>query len=332
MSFLATTRRGLLKSIGSLATFRPAPELGPDTFRLVPVLADGQSVRYRLIQSQHRQGMRTTEARSDATLTVVRHEGGGRCLRWLAGPCGVSHADPTMQALLRSLQSVWDGVPLDVHLDDGGHLGGLANLATVRRQACESLDLAVRRMAGDATSAPLVPHVQAAVRSLVLDESLLTQALLKEVRLLFGFADRAFRVGEPLEVRERVASPLGAGTVPVLGRFHLRSVDARTGEASLNWLMVVDRGGLAAGVKAGLEPMTASLAALVPPAPDVPDASPPVDAKASVRDAVDTVDLDDRAEFRINTRTGWPVSVHHVRRVGAGAEARVDTLEMVRLE
>jgi hypothetical protein len=70
---------------------------------------------------------------------------------------------------------------------------------------------------------------------------MLSQSLIKEPAILLGAMGHDYRIGEPLEVRTRIASPFGSGEIPVLGRYQVRGIASREPRADIGWLMVIDR-------------------------------------------------------------------------------------------
>jgi hypothetical protein len=118
-----------------------------------------------------------------------------------------------------------------------------------------------------------------------------------------------------LEVRTTLSSPLGGGQVPVIGRFAVRRVEPRRHRAELGWLMASDRRVAADASEAALEELRADMALEPPDGMQLPE----------------TLDLDDRADFVVDTRSAWPLSVHFTRRLSTGGQQRLDTVHIASL-
>lgn len=324
MPFLETTRRGILALIGGLGIFRPTRADGQDTFTLSPQLAVGQAFTYQLDQKVQRNGVVAVHAGSRVTLTVLRRLEGGWLVRWTTSDSHLRVADPNLKPLFAALQSVWDGLPVDVLLDTTGRVSGVADTPTLRALVTAAMDRVADHLSNDASQAPFAAAMRAAVTSLLANDTLLAQSLLKEISILLGATGHAYRAGEPLAVNSRIDSPFGTGEIPILGRFKIESVDPQARRATLNWLMVVDRGTAARVIGAEVEQVVEGFAEVSPEARQL-------DAPALVSDALSGFDFDDRGEFVVDTGTAWPVSVSHVRRVSTGAGSRVDEIRFSRL-
>jgi hypothetical protein len=317
-----TTRRSLLSLIAGLPIFRGARTDVPDTFSLVPGDTDGLVMRYRQDMRHVRNGALGHHSRAVVSLEILLREDDVWVARWTTERAELVDADPRMRPMLQALQAMWEGVPVDLALDGDGQVIGLADPEKMRALATTSMDRMIAMLTADPARAPLAPAIRAAMQPVLGSDAYLTGALTKEPAILLGAMGRAFRVGQPLELRSTLPSPLGTDEIPVLGRFNVRGIDAERRRAELGWMMVVDRPRMAQSIAAGVQEMAGRMAAI----------SPNVDpsaAAAAVQGAV--LDFDDRADFIVDTATAWPIRVRHVRRVSSGPVSREDTIELVRM-
>jgi len=330
MTVFKTTRRALLTLIGGLSVFRAARSGSPETFTLVPHLARGQVLRYRQESKLVHNGVVGHRFRSTVTLEIRDRIAGGWLARWTSSGGELLEADPRVRPMLEVLQAMWDGVAIDLVLDDGGHLAGLADRAAVRALGAESLDRLVALLSADPARAPMAGPLRAAMQPTLDDGGLLARSLLKEPGILLGAMGRDFRVGEPLEVRTRIPSPMGTGEIPILGRFQVRGISSRDSRAEIGWLMVIDRASAAPILGEGILDVVRRIETARPTAP-ADEESRPV-SESTVANAMVAMDFDDRGDFVVDTATAWPVSVRHTRRVSAAAGSREDTVELTRLD
>lgn len=320
-----TTRRSLLSLIAGLPIFRSARADVPDTFSLVPGDTDGLVMRYRQDLRHVRNGALGHHSRAVVSLEILLREDDVWVARWTTERSELVDADPRMRPMLQALQSMWEGVPVDLALDGDGQVLGLADPDKMRALATASMDRMIAMLTADPARAPLAPAIRAAMQPVLGSDAYLAGSLTKEPAILLGAMGRAFRVGEPLELRSTLPSPFGTDEIPVLGRFNVRGIDAERQRAELGWMMVIDRPRMARSVAAGVQDIATRIAAAAPHA----DAS-----AASAASALEgaELDFDDRAEFVVDTATAWPVRVGHVRRVSSGPASREDTIELVRLD
>jgi len=328
MTAFQTTRRTLLQLIGSLPVFRAVQGRATSSFTLVPAFAPGQVMRYRLESNVVRNGALGHRSRSTVTLEIVDRRADGWLARWTSSDGELVDADPRMRPMLAAVQGLWDGVAIDLLLDAGGRVEGLADPAAVRALGETCLDRLVALLAADPQRAPMAAPLRAALAPTLDDGGMLSQSLIKEPAILLGAMGHDYRIGEPLEVRTRIASPLGSGEIPVLGRYQVRGIASRELRADIGGLMVIDRATAARTLGAEIAELVRGAGAATTAVAGNPQA--PI-SDAEVSDLLATLDFDDRADFIVDTSNAWPVRVSHVRRVSAGAWSRVDSVELTRL-
>ena len=154
MTLFKTTRRTLLKLIGGLVVFRGSGTV--DSFTLIPELAAGQLLRYRQDLKSMRDGVIAHRSRSTVTLQIRERVAEGWLASWTTSGSELIEADPRVRPILEAMQALWDDIPIDLVLDEGGRLTGLADFADVREHGLKSLDNLVAKLAADPTRAPLV--------------------------------------------------------------------------------------------------------------------------------------------------------------------------------
>lgn len=328
MILFKTTRRTLLKLIGGLAAFRGARSGTVDSFTLIPALGTGQLLKYRQDLKLMRDGVIGHRSRSVVTLEIRERIAEGWLASWTTSGSVVVESDPRVRPILEAMHALWDGIPIDLVLDEGGRVTGLADFAAVRENGVKSLDSLVAMWVADPALASVAEPLRAAMQATLVDDGMLAQSLLKEPAILLGAMGQDYGVGEPLEVRTRIPSPIGSGEVPVLGRYQVRGISTQEPRADIGWLMVLDRASMARTL--GFEVLGVVRQFETAKSASTGEEQEPV-AESVITDIAATIDFDDRGDFIVDTATAWPVSVCHVRRVSAGASSRVDTVELTRL-
>lgn len=328
MTVFKTTRRALLTLIGGLTIFRSARSCPADTFTLEPRLALGQVMRYLQDVQLVRNDVIGYRQRSTVTVEIRERTSSGWVARWTSSGAELLEADPRMRPILEAMQALWDGASIDLLLDDGGRLAGLADPAAVQALGAKSLDRLVATLLADPSRAPMAEALRAAILPTLADGGVLAQSLMKEPAILLGAMGHDYRVGEPLEVRTRIPSPMGSGEIPVLGRYKVRGISSGEPRADIGWLMVIDRPSAARLVGSEILNVVRRTEAAMPAhAGKQPQ---PIDASTAT-DATASLDFDDRGDFIVDTSTAWPISVRHVRRVSMGGGSRVDTVDLTLL-
>jgi hypothetical protein len=317
-----TTRRTLLALIGGLSVFRTAQSGAADTFTLVPQLAVGQTRRYRQSLQLVHNGLIAYRQRSTVVVEIRERTADGWLARWTSFGSELLEADPRMRPMLEMVQALWDGAAIDLLLDEGGRVAGLADPAAVKALGATSLDRLTALLLADPSRAPMADVLRAAIEP-TLTYDVLARSLLKEPGILLGAMGQDYRVGEPLEVRTRIASPIGSGEIPILGRYQVRGLSSRDARADIGWLMVLDRASAVHTVGTTI----LDVARRTQASPDRPDEFQEAVNDSGIADAMATLDFDDRGDFTVDTATAWPVNVRHVRRIAVGSGLRVETVE-----
>ncbi|TDM08439.1 MAG: hypothetical protein C4K60_03030 [Ideonella sp. MAG2] len=328
MSVFQTTRRTILQLIGSLPIFRAAPSKAADTFSLIPALAPGQVMCYQLESRVVRNSAMAHRTRSTVTLEIVEDLPDGWRARWTSTNSTLLEADPRMRPLLEVMLGLWNGASFDLLLDCGGRVVDLADHEAVRALGEISLERIVAELARDPQRAPMAAPIRAALAPTLAEGGLLAQSLLKEPRILLGAMGQEFRVGEPLEVRTRIPSPLGTGEIPVLGRYKVRGLAPHQAQADIGWLMVIDRAGAAQTVG---DEINALLPDAVMTASTAAGQGSGRTPREEIADALSTLDFDDRGDYIVDTTSAWPIRVRHERQVSAGAGSHLEAVEFTPL-
>ena len=329
MTAFSTKRRSLLTLIGSLAIFRNAGSGAEDTFTLVPNIFPGQVLRYRQDLELVRNGEIGYRSRSTVMLEICERIAGGWLARWTSSGGELLEADHHVRPMLEAMQTFWAGVAVDLLLDEGGRVADLADPAAVRALGVASMDRLMALLLANPANAPLADVLRAAMQPALGDSAVLARSLLKEPAILLGAMGHDYRVGEPLDIRTHIPSPIGSGEIPILGRYQVRGISTRDQRADIGWLMVIDNATAARHIGKEILDMVQRLQAATPEPADTP---PEPTVPSTVADFAATLDYDDRCDFVVDTETAWPVSVRHIRRVSAAGRSRIDTVKLTRMD
>ena len=109
----------------------PSARIGRNALRSVWV-APGQMLSYRQELHLVRDGVIAHRSRSTVTLEIRDRSACGWLARWTSSGGELLEADPRLRPALEIMQAIWDGVAIDLLLDDGGRVAGLADQAAVR--------------------------------------------------------------------------------------------------------------------------------------------------------------------------------------------------------
>jgi hypothetical protein len=325
----ALRRRGLLGLVLSLPIFgrvAASPDAAPDTaptFELVPRPVVGETLRYTFDSELVRDGVLAHRLRRPLRVEVVRTDDASTTIHLTFGPTTILAADPRFRPMLEAVVDLMQDLPAVIRLDASGRVDALENVEAMRLVCHQVIDRVLATIDADPARPGFAAALAPMLRGSVATDAMVAASVLKEPSILFGAMGRRYGLGDaPAEVRTEIVSPLGEGVIPVIGRFAVRGVDARRGRAELGWLMASDARAVARAAESAAGTLAPALQAAAQAQAAREGRTPPA-AEAVALPA--RIDLDERADFQVDTRTAWPVSVRWTRRIGAGDRGRVDT-------
>lgn len=292
-------RRGLLRLLMGLPVFGRSAEPGPPSFALLPQPRAGDELRYGFERRVLRGDAVLQWYRMPLRLQVLQAGSNGALLRWAGGAATIVDVDPRYRPVLEAGLAVMQDVVLDVVVDAVGQPLALDNAAHVHLHCLAMVDRIGDTLAADPAHRPLVEALMPALKASFATEAVVVAACLKEPRALLAAMGHRFGAGEAVEYHTVLDNPFGGPAVPAIGRFSVRRVQARRQQAELGWLMASD--------PAALSAMVHSVAG---------------SAEGSTAPAME---LDERGDYVVDTRTAWPVSATLTRKVVFGGQVQVDS-------
>jgi hypothetical protein len=283
----------------SLPVFGRSAEPGPPSFELIPQPGAGDELHYSFERRVLRGGAVLQWYRMPLLVQVVEAGPGGALLRWAGGAATIVDVDPRYRPVLEAGLAVMRDVALDIQADECGQPVALHNAVQVHQHCLAMVDRIGEALAADPATRPVAEALTPLLKTSFTTEAVVAAASLKEPRALLGAMGHRFGAEQAVEYRTVLDNPFGGPAVPAIARFSVRGVDTRRQQADLSWLMASDPAAL-----------TAMGQAVVGHAP--------------------ALELDERGDYVIDTRTAWPVSATITRKVVAGEQVQVDTTSFTR--
>jgi len=247
------------------------------------------------------------KASSILDLEVLEAGPDGYVVHWVSGRPNIDTRGVTGQPVLEQLVKMTAGVGLEIVIDADGTPTGVRNAAEVRRKM-KRIGASLRKeLAAQDAPMELIDGLLAQLATTYESEQAILEHVAKSASVYFLPLGWRFEPGVPIEYETQIASPSGTAPLPSQGTLALDSYDADTGMARVTWTQRVDRERAGSAIRAlvgsllGGTEMTADLSA-----------------------AIDAVDIEDRAEYVIDTRSGWVVDMTHERSVRMPGAERVD--------
>ena len=196
------------------------------------------------------------------------------------------------------------GVGIELVLDTVGTPTGVRNAAEVRETMDRVGTVLREELTRTGASAEMINGLLGQLRKTYTTEQAILDHVAKSASVYFLPLGWRFRNGEPVKYEAEIPSPAGTAPLPSHGVLALDSYDEATGLARVTWTQRIDRERAGEAIRALVGSMLGDT--------------------AEAAGAIGAVDIEDHAEYVIDTRTGWVVDMTHARSVRLPGAERVD--------
>lgn len=299
-TFSSASRALAVICLWAIATASLAQEVVTE---LRPHWEPASQVNYLLTRTGTKRGV-TVTTRTNVQLRVTEATEKGYLLLATFGQTRFD--DPQIQndRLVREMGSILKGVDIELVVDRNGAVQHVRNWEVVKASLAKAIRATVARLQQDGAPKAMTAQVDAQLTRAFSTEPSIRSAVMRELHLLFVPLGRSYSSTTPFEYLTELPLLMGNGTVPTKGKFELTALDAN-GLATLRWMQTADPQSLAKVTAEAIAQMGASEAGrAVAPTP---------------------MTLTDTGEFVVDTRSGWPVTLTHTRKVEAGSNTKTDT-------
>lgn len=230
----------------------------------------------------------------------------GYVVRWMAGRPEIETNAAGRQPFLERLTEMTAGVGIELVLDTVGTPTGVRNATEVREKMEKLAEVLREELTRTGASASMIDGLLGQLRRTYTTEQAILDHVAKSASVYFLPLGWRFRHGESVEYEAEIPSPAGTAPLPSHGVLALDSYDQATGLARVTWTQRIDRERAGEAIRALVGSMLGK------------------SESADVTAAIGAVDIEDRAEYVIDTRTGWVLDMSHERSVRLPGAERVD--------
>ena len=282
---------------------------------IAPKWKAGETRSYERVKSRRRtRGGKETQhvsGRTPVDLKVIEATDKGYVVRWTFGKTTSDDPGAERDPVARALVGLVEGMHVDLELDREATVLGVRNwkeLQTKGRSIVETL--AEARPGLDKETAD---RLRPALLAMMATRGQVEQLFTREPQPFFLAVGRTYTPGKPFEFDDTLPNPLGGPPFPAKARLGLKSYDPKTGRAVVEWTQATDPRATGRVIAETLKQMARRLGNRAPTAADLGD-----------------MKVEDRGEFVLDVKTGWPEHVTHTRKVTSGGSSQEDTLEIRR--
>jgi hypothetical protein len=289
---------------------------------ILPGWKVGERLRYERVKTRRKTaaGKETFKGTGRGPIDVAVIEAGakGYLVRWRIGEMTADDPqqanDPTVRAMSRLIQ----GLDIDIELDPEATLTGVRNWSAVKTAGTKVADTVIAEVAKQAHQAgkddpKLLAGLRSTLDSMLATKAQIEQLFLREPEVLFFPIGRTYPgIGKAFEYDDQLPNPLGGPSFPCKGAFTLTAYDAAKGRAAVTWTQTPDPHQSARIINETLMAISKRMGRTPPNA-----------------DALKSLSINDRAEFVINTKSGWVENFTQIRSVTSEGNTQEDILSMI---
>jgi hypothetical protein len=253
----------------------------------------------------------SVKSRTFINVEVVAGLEQGVVIRWTYGPSRVetAAADEVAREWAGKMANLSENLRLDMRTDAFGSIESLQNIDEVVSRARETYKALLGWIGEKGLPKEFIGELESALGP-SMDPETVEAMILAEARLLYFPSGGTYRLGMMQEYEDLLPNPLGGPPFPSRAYFRLEAVEPQDDLARIAWRQVIDPEKAGPILRRTIEAMFERMGRPVPP--DLP---------------VLEIEIEDRADYAYDTKTGWPRGLSHTRTIAVGANRTVQRLE-----
>jgi hypothetical protein len=250
-------------------------------------------------RDRDRAGKRLVSAKSRTPITVrIRSaEPDPLVLVWTAGETALDDPAQAANPLVRGLANVARDLSVELVLDpETAAIRAVRNWPELQLATRKALDQTF-----EAAGGALPPDQSDAIRRqferMFASEGAVVHTFARDAQILLLPVGRAYDSARPLEYDAKLPNPIGGEPIPARGSFTVRSQDPATGRLVVDWTQSVDPELTLKILETSFAQLPAGVKEKLPKKPEI----------------LRSINIEDRANFVLDTSSGWPIELQYSR-------------------
>ncbi|OYT87653.1 MAG: hypothetical protein CFE46_10940 [Burkholderiales bacterium PBB6] len=277
--------------------------------------AVGDTRRYVLTKTRARARNDLVEqAQSSDTpidVQVLAVNGEQSVLAWRYGETRLDDAEAAANPMVRQMSNLMKGLTLELVVAHDRGVVGLRNWRDVQTLMDKVLtDMGTTLRSNGMTDAA-VAGVMQQVRPMFATEAQMVATSTREAQLMFSLLGKPVGVNQPFSYDTALPNALGGEAIPGRGEYQVMQQEGPI--ATIGWQQKVDSAAFQRIMSRTLTDMATRMGK----------------PTANIGETLANLTVDDRAEFKVDLRSGWPTAVTHIRRTGSSLRSQTDTTSLV---
>jgi len=309
-----------MASAGSVllcALILSAPAAAEDSVDLPLRWQVGQRLQYEIVKSgrKTRDGEATFKAttRTDLEIEVLRADADGYLIAWTQGETRFDDPQPAADPMLQRMTNLVRGLRVLLQIDSEANVVGVRNWKELKETIGKILSTVTDELKISGMDATMLSKITAQLASMYATREQIEMMCTREPRMFFLVLGGSFSAPEPTEYQDRLPNPFGGEPFPSRAAFVLKGVDRQSQRATIAWTQTLDPEHARRIMEKSLKDLAARVGGPVPQG-----------------DVLESMMVEDTAEFVVDLSSGWLDRLSHKRLVRTGAATQEDVLTIAR--
>ena len=294
-----------------------APAAAEDSVDLPLRWEVGQRLQYEIVKTNRktRDGKGTFKAttRTDLEIEVLRADADGYLIAWTQGETRFDDPQPAADPMLQRMTNLVRGLRVLLEIDSGANVVGVRNWEELKETVGKILATVSDELKISGIDSATLSKITAQLASMYATREQIETMCTREARMFFLVLGGSFSASEPTEYQDRLPNPLGGEPFPSRAAFVLKGVDRQSQRATIAWTQTLDPEHARRIMGKSLKDLAARVGGPVPQG-----------------DVLESMTVEDTAEFVVDLSSGWLDRLSHKRLVRTGAAMQEDVLTIVR--
>ncbi len=288
-----------------------------DSIDLTPRWKQGEKVRYQMVKgrSPTRDGKvdEKNNSRTDLEIEILKANQDGFVVGWTMGETRLGDPKGANDPFAKRFVNLVKGFQIVMELDSEASIRGVRNGRELKATMDKAMGITMELLEAEGLDKDLIAKLKQGVGPMFATQEQVEGAFLREPQMFFAAVGRSYRQGAPIEYDDELSNPFGGAPLPANGQFLLKAVDKKTGLATIGWKQSIDQRAAKPILEKTLKQFAERMGKKDAPAPHL-----------------DSLAVDDEAEFSIEIASGWPQSLSLTRTIRVGAKPSQEILQITR--
>lgn len=301
---------GLLGSAVALPAYATETD---SEIHIFPFWEKGDKIDYQIIKKRRRveNGQITHDGGSSTNLTVevIASTDVGYEISWTMGKTILDDPKLAQNPIVRQMSELMNGFSLLLKVDEVATLQGATNWQDLKSIGLELLKPCIEELHRGGMPQNQTDLVKQQLEDMFATKEKIEQLCLKEPLMFFLPLGRSYSLTNRIEYQDKLPNPFGGEPFPAVGFFSLRNHDDKKNIAKVIWQQTFD----AEAAKKILDESFKRMATKLGKSTDK-------------LDLPKIYSIEDKAEYSIDTSSGWILYMKHSRITNMGNGSQEDTL------